>query len=82
MLKGYPAQADISGDGLRERGIDSCSSKISWSLPQCGHFNLLPAIGGSSFSVLVMGRPDSMAAKIIEPPNVLTWLALDLCQIP
>ena len=75
-------QADISGHGLRERGLGNCSSKISWSLPQCGHFNLLPVTGGSSFSVLVMGRPDSMAAKIIELANVLTWLAFDLCQIP
>ena len=82
MLGGYPVRVDISGHGLRERGLGSCSSKISWSLPQCGHFNVLPVIGGSSFSVLGIGRPDSMAAKIIEPANVLTWLALDLCQIP
>ncbi len=82
MLAGYPVQVDISGHGLRARGRGSRSSKISWSLPQCGHFNLLPVTGGFSFSVLVMGRPDSMAAKIIEPANVLTWLALDLCQIP
>jgi hypothetical protein len=82
MLKGYQAQVDISNDGLRVSGLGSCSSKISWSLPQCGHFNLLPVTGGSSFSLLVMGRPDSMAAKIIEPANMLTWLALDLCQIP
>jgi len=82
MLAGYPAQVDISGHGLRARGLGSRSSKINWSLPQCGHFNVLPVIGGSSFSVLGIGRPDSMAAKIIEPANVLTWLALDLCQIP
>ena len=82
MLGSYPVQVDISGHGLRERGRGSRSSRISWSLPQCGHFNLLPVTGGSSFSVLVMGRPDIMAAKIIEPANVLTWLALDLCQIP
>jgi len=44
MLGGYPVQVDISGDGLRERGLGSCSSKISWSPPQCGHFNFLPAI--------------------------------------
>ena len=50
-LGSYPVQVNISVHGLRERGLDSCSSKISWSLPQCGHFNVLPAIGGSSFSV-------------------------------
>jgi hypothetical protein len=44
MLGGYPVQVDISGHGLRERGLGSCSSKISWSPPQCGHFNFLPAI--------------------------------------
>ena len=44
MLGGYPAQVDISGDGLREHGLGSCSSKISWSPPQYGHFNLLPGI--------------------------------------
>ena len=82
MLAGYPVQVGISGHGLRARGLGNSSSKNSWSLPQCGHFNLLPVTGGSSFSVLVMGRPDSMAAKIIEPANVLTWLAFDLCQIP
>ncbi len=82
MLAGYPVQVDISGHGLRARGRGSRSSKINWSLPQCGHFNLLPVTGGSSFSVLVTGRPDSTAAKIIEPANVLTWLVLDLCQIP
>ena len=43
-LGGYPVQVDISGDGLRERGLGSCSSKISWSPPQCGHFNFLPQI--------------------------------------
>jgi len=75
-------QVDISGHGLRERGLGNSSSKSSWSLPQCGHFNLLPVTGGSSVSVLVMGRPDSMAAKIIELANVLTWLTFDLCQIP
>ena len=73
---------DIRDDGLRARGRGSFPSRINWSLPQRGHFNLLPVIGGSSFSVLVMGRPDIIAAKIIEPANVLTWLALDLCQIP
>lgn len=82
MLAVCQVQVDIRDDGLRERGLGSFSSKISWSLPQCGHFNLLPVIGGSSFSVLVMGRPDIMAAKIMERTNVLTWLALDLCQIP
>jgi hypothetical protein len=82
MLAGYPVQVDISGHGLRERGRGSRSSKINWSLPQCGHFNLLPVTSGFSFSVLIMGRPDSMAAKIIEPANVLMRLALDLCQIP
>ncbi len=51
MLGSYPVQVDISGHGLRERGLGSCSSKISWSLPQCGHFNVLPTTGGSSFSV-------------------------------
>jgi hypothetical protein len=51
MLKGYQAQVDISDDGLRVSGLGSCSSKISWSLPQCGHFNVLPVIGGSSFSL-------------------------------
>ncbi len=54
LIEMFPAcqvQVNISGDGLRERGLGSCSSKISWSLPQCGHFNLLPVIGGSSFSV-------------------------------
>jgi len=75
-------KVDISSHGLRARGRGSRSSRINWSLPQCGHFNLLPVTGGSSFSVLVMGRPDSMAAKIIELANVLTWLGLDLCQIP
>ena len=44
MLKGYQAQVDISRDGLRERGRGSRSSRISWSLPQCGHFNVLSAI--------------------------------------
>jgi hypothetical protein len=82
MLKVYQAQVDISDDGLRVIGLGRCSSRISWSLPQYGHFNVLPVIGGSSFSILVMGRPDSMAAKRMRPANVLTWLALDLCQIP
>ena len=59
-------QVDISGYGLRERGLSIFSSKISWSLPQCGHFNVLPVIGRSSFSVLGIGRPDIMAATIIE----------------
>ena len=44
MLGGYQVQVDISGHGLRERGLGSCSSKISWSPPQCGHFNFLPGI--------------------------------------
>jgi hypothetical protein len=44
MLGVCQVQLDISGHGLRERGLGSCSSKRSWSLPQCGHFNLLPAI--------------------------------------
>jgi hypothetical protein len=82
MLGACRMQVDISGHGLRARGLGNSSSKSSWSLPQCGHFNLLPVTGGSSFSVLVMGRPDSMAAKIIDLANVLTWLAFDLCQIP
>ncbi len=82
MLGAHRVPVDISGHGLRERGLGSCSSRINWSLPQCGHFNLLAVIGGSSFPVCVMGRPDSMAAKIIELANVLTWWALDLCQIP
>ena len=69
MLEGYPVQMDISGHGLRERGLGSCSSKINWSLPECGHFNVLPVIGGSSFSVLGIGRPDIIAAKIIEPAS-------------
>ncbi len=50
MLGVCQVQVDISGHGLRERGLGSCSSKTSWSLPQCGHFNLLPGIGGSAFS--------------------------------
>ena len=82
MLGVCQAQVDIRGDGLRARGRGSRSSRINWSLPQYGHFNLLPVIGGSSFFVLVMGRPDMMAAKIMGRTNVLTWLALDLCQIP
>ena len=73
---------DISNDGLRACGRGIRSSKISWSLPQCEHFNVLSVISASSFSALVMGRPDSIAAKIIESANVLTWLTLDLCQIP
>ena len=46
-----PVQVDISAHGLRERGLGNCSSKTSWSLPRCGHFNILPAIGEPSFSV-------------------------------
>ena len=44
MLGRYPVQVDISADGLRERGLGSCSSKISRSPPECGHFNFLPEI--------------------------------------
>jgi len=43
-LAGCQARVDISGDGLRERGLGSCSNKISRSPPQCRHFNFLPAI--------------------------------------
>ena len=75
-------QVDISGHGLRERGLGNCSSKTSWSLPQCGHFNILAVIGGSSFSDSGIGRPDIIAATIMELASVLTWLPLDLCQIP
>lgn len=82
ILGACQVEVSISGHGLRERGLGSCSSKISWSLPQCGHFNFLTVTAWSLFSVLGMGRPDIIAAKIIEPANVLTWLALDLCQIP
>jgi hypothetical protein len=82
MLEGYPVQMDISGHGLRARGRGSRSSKISWSLPQCGHFNILPVISGYSFSVSGIGRPDIMAAIIIEPANLLMGWVLDLCQIP
>ena len=45
MLGVRQVQVDIRGDGLRERGLGSCSSKTSWSLPQCGHFNFLTVIG-------------------------------------
>ena len=45
MLGACQVQVDISGHGLRERGLDSCSSKIRWSLPQCGHFNVLSTVG-------------------------------------
>ena len=51
LLGGYQGQVDIAGDGLRERGLGSCCRKINWSLPQCGHFNVFPVPGGSSFSV-------------------------------
>jgi len=51
MLGVFQVQAHIAGDGLRARGRGSFPSRINWSLPQCGHFNLLPVTGGSSFSV-------------------------------
>ena len=41
MLGAYRVPVDISGHGLRERGLGNCSSKTSWSLPQWGHFNVL-----------------------------------------
>jgi len=44
MLGACQVQVDISGHGLRERGLGSCSSKINWSPPQYGHFNFLPQI--------------------------------------
>ena len=37
-------RVNIPDDGLRERGLGSCSSNISWSLPQYGHFNFLTVI--------------------------------------
>ena len=75
-------QVNLSEDGLRERGLGSCSSKINWSLPQYGHFNVLAGITRSLFSVLAGARPDMMAAMVIGPTNVLTWLLLDVCQMP
>ena len=50
MCPSRQVRASISGHGLRERGLGSCSSRVSWSLPQCGHFNLLSVTGVSSFS--------------------------------
>ena len=82
MLWTCQIQVDISGHGLRERGLGNCSSKTSWSLPQCGHFNVLSVTGESSFSDCRIGRPDIIEAKIMELASVLTWWALDLCQIP
>ncbi len=44
LIEMFPAcqvRVNISDDGLRERGLDSFSSNVSWSLPQCGHFNFL-----------------------------------------
>ena len=34
MLGAYGVPSDISGHGLRERGLGNCSSRTSWSLPQ------------------------------------------------
>ena len=82
MFPACQMRVNISDDGLRERGLGSFSSNISWSLPQCGHFNFLTVIAWSLFSVSVRGRPDIISAKVIDSANVLTWLVLDLCQIP
>ncbi len=51
MCPAGQVDVNISGHGLRARGRGNRSSRINWSLPQCGHFNLLPVTGGSSFSV-------------------------------
>ena len=47
LIEIFPAcqvRVNIPDDGLRERGLGSCSSNISSSLPQCGHFNFLTVI--------------------------------------
>ena len=72
MLGTYRVPVDISGHGLRGRGLGNCSSKTSWSLPQCGHFNVLSVTGESSFSDSGIGRPDIIEAKIMELASVLT----------
>jgi hypothetical protein len=73
MLGACRVQVAISGHGLRERGLGNCSSKTSWSLPQCGHFNVLSVTGESSFSDCRIGLPDIIAAKVMELASVLTW---------
>ena len=73
MLGTCREQVDISGHGLRERGLGNCSSKTNWSLPQWGHFNVLSVTGESSFSDCWIGRPEIIEAKIMELANVLTW---------
>jgi hypothetical protein len=73
MLGAYGVPSDISGHGLRERGLGNCSSRTSWSLPQWGHFNVLSVTGESSFSDCWIGRPDIIEAKIMELASVLTW---------
>ena len=50
MFVAYRVPVDITGHGPRERGLGNCSSKTSWSLPQCGHFNVLSVTGESLFS--------------------------------
>ena len=73
MLGTCRVQADISDHGLRERGLGNCSSRTNWSLPQWGHFNVLPVTGGSSFSDCRIGLPDIIEAKVMELASVLTW---------
>ena len=73
MLGAYGVPTDITGHGLRERGLGNCSSKTSWSLPQYGHFNVLSVTGESSFSDCRIGWPDIIAAKVMELASVLTW---------
>ena len=66
-------QVNLSEDGLRERGLGSCSSKINWSLPQYGHFNVLAGITRSLFSVLAGARADVVAVRRM-PDAVVAYL--------
>ena len=73
ILGAYRVPVDITGHGSRERGLGNCSSKTSWSLPQCGHFNVLSVTGESSFSDCRIGLPDIIETKVMELDSVLTW---------
>jgi hypothetical protein len=66
-------QVAILGHGPRERGLGNCSSRTNWSLPQCGHFNILSVTVESSFSDCRIGLPDIIEAKVMELASVLTW---------